>query len=136
IWLAEDGRKRWQALAAGTVCGLAISVKLVGAVWLLACALSTSRQMRNELLAFFAACAISFAVVVGPVSLAAPAEVWRQTISFQLHRPADGTVAILERLAAVFSLNSQPLQSAPVLGGPGLGGFPCGKPEARVEGVC
>src|SRR5262249_41497283 len=50
IWLAEDGRKRWQALAAGTVCGLAISVKLVGAVWLLACALSTSRQMRNELL--------------------------------------------------------------------------------------
>jgi len=133
IWLAEDGRKRWQALAAGTVCGLAISVKLVGAVWLLACALSTSRQMRNELLAFFAACAISFAVVVGPVSLAAPAEVWRQTISFQLHRPADGTVAILERLAAIFSLNSQLLKSALVVGGLALAASRVRNPERRGE---
>ena len=133
IWLAEDDRKRWQALAAGTVCGLAISVKLVGAVWLLACVLSTSRQMRRELLAFFAACAISFAVVVGPVSLTAPAEVWRQTISFQLHRPADGTVAILERLAAIFWLNSQLLKSALVVGGLALAASRARNPERRGE---
>jgi len=120
IWLAEDDRKRWQALAAGAVCGLAISVKLVGALWLLACALSTSRRMRKEWLTFLAACAIGFAIVVGPVSLAAPADVWRQVISFQLHRPADGTVAILDRLAAIFWLNGQLLASALVVGGLGF----------------
>ena len=117
IWLAEDDRKRWQALAAGAVCGLAISVKLVGAVWLLACAFSSSRQMRREWLAFLAGCAISFATVVGPVSLAAPAEIWRQTVSFQLHRPADGTVAILDRLAEIFWLNGQLLKSSLVVAG-------------------
>src|SRR5262249_58919945 len=120
IWLAEDDRKRWQALAAGAVCGLAISVKLVGALWLLACALSTSRRMRKEWLTFLAACAIGFAIVVGPVGLAAPADVWRQVISFQLHRPADGTVAILDRLTAIFRFDSQRRAASLVAAGPAL----------------
>jgi len=51
------------------------------------------------------------------VSLAAPAEIWRQTVSFQLHRPADGTVAILDRLAAIFWLDGQLLKSSLVVAG-------------------
>ncbi len=117
VWLAEASRKRWQALAAGALCGLAISVKLLGALWLLACALSTSQKMRREWLAFLAAAAISFAAVVSPLALAAPAEFFGQAISFQLHRPPDGPTNVLDRLAAIFWTKGQLLKFALVAGG-------------------
>ena len=117
VWLAEHDRNRWKMLAAGALCGVAISVKLLGVLWLLACVVSAPRQLRGQWLAFVAAAAISFVAIVGPVAAASPGDFLHQAVVFQLHRPADGPVTILGRAAAIFAWGGQLFKSPLVIGG-------------------
>ncbi len=132
-WLADMDRKRSKVIAAGAWCGLAISVKLLGGLWLLPCALAGARQTRREWLVFVATAGICVAAVTSPLALAAPAQFLGQAISFHLQRPADGPGTILNRLGAMFWMHGQWLKSALVVVGLALALSRARDPRARNE---
>ena len=133
VWLAQENGKRSRAVAAGVLCGAAISVKLVGVVWLVACAVSAWRGMRQRWPAFLGAAAVTAGALVGLVALRAPGAFFRQAISFQLHRPADGTISLVDRAAAMLWLDGQLPKSLLVLGGLVLAARRWREPARRGE---
>jgi hypothetical protein len=90
-------------LAAGTLCGFAVSVKLLGALWLVACLASLPRQRSHRDWILFAAAAVAtWFALAAPLALASPAGFFRQVVWFHAHRPPDGDLGTLVRLGAIF----------------------------------
>ena len=120
VWLAADEMypSRWRSVACGALCGLAASIKILGALWLLPCLLSRPHKMtRGDAVAFAAAAALVWTVVTGPLSLAAPASFVAQLISFHAHRPPDGTFGGVARLAEMFWMRGLSLDSSLIVCG-------------------
>jgi hypothetical protein len=92
-----------RALISGALCGFAASVKMTGGLWLVACLLSQPhRRSRTGLAVLIASAAAVWAALACPAFVASPASFIEQVIWFHAHRPPDGTVGRLDRLAAMF----------------------------------
>ncbi len=104
-WLAEPraGREEPRWLLAGVFFGLAISVKVLGGIWLFAALLSRSPwpDWRAHL-GLVLAVAGTVALLVGPFILQAPSEFFSQVFVFHALRPADGDLSQLGRLHELF----------------------------------
>jgi 4-amino-4-deoxy-L-arabinose transferase-like glycosyltransferase len=107
LWLAppESGREeRWWILA-GVIFGLAISVKLVGGIWLIAALLSrplsSTWNVRPQAFVLFAAGG-AIALLWGPFMLQAPSEFFSHVFYYQAMRPADGDLNHMGRLYELF----------------------------------
>ena len=117
VWLGRDGKEEgrrpsWM-LASGALCGLAISVKLLGALWLVACLASRPRQgSRGDWILLAAAAAATWFGLVAPLALTAPADFFRQVVSFHAHRPPDGDLETVVRLGAIFWRQGRLLESS------------------------
>lgn len=101
VWLEppREGRawRRW--LVAGTLFGVAISVKVLGGIWLFAALLSRSpRPSWKAHGGLVLAAGATVALLVGPFLLTAPSEFFSQVFLFQSLRPADGELSRLARL--------------------------------------
>jgi len=119
-WLSdgESAQTRSRAIASGVLCGVATTVKMWGALWLLACLFSRPRyRSRVDRVAFVVAAAMTFVLLAFPLAVAAPKSFLSQDILFHLLRPADGPVSWLDRLGAVFWVHSQLPKSLLVVGG-------------------
>jgi 4-amino-4-deoxy-L-arabinose transferase-like glycosyltransferase len=104
-WLGgkDEDRRGWRVLAAGTLCGFAVSVKLLGGLWLVACLASLPRQRSHrDWILFAAAAAATWFALAAPLALASPAGFFRQVVWFHAHRPPDGDLGTLVRLGAIF----------------------------------
>lgn len=101
LWLAppreEQRRSVW--LLAGALFGVALSVKVLGGIWLFAALLSRSPQPSWRAHAsLILATAATLALLVGPFFLVAPSEFIADILTFQSLRPGDGELSRLARL--------------------------------------
>jgi hypothetical protein len=106
IWLgrAENRFDRFKVISAGVLCGVALSIKLWGALWFASCLLSLSRdRWREEALAFVPAALVTWALLLVPLGVLAPEQFFSQGMSFHLHRPPDGTSLRAARVGEMFS---------------------------------
>ena len=89
VFLERQGRRA--AMWTGVLLGLAVSMKLTGAVFLvsvLIVALFVERARRTDLAAIAASCVATAVVIMGPfIVLAGPRTFFSQVISAQLDRP-------------------------------------------------
>jgi glycosyl transferase family 87 len=101
VWLdsPEDGRaSRWW-LWAGVLCGLAISVKVLGGIWLVAALLSRSpRAAWRSQLGLALTAGVTVLLLVGPFVAASPSRFLEDVFLFQSLRPGDGESNRLARL--------------------------------------
>lgn len=89
---------RW-IWVAGALAGAAVSIKLWAVIWIAGALWGLSTfATRRQLIHFIGAVAVSWAVIVLPFALQAPAAFFTQTGLFHAWRPPDG---ITERLARV-----------------------------------
>jgi hypothetical protein len=104
-WLAEprSGREEPKWLLAGVFFGLAISVKVLGGIWLFAALLSRSPwpDWRAHLGLVLTVAGV-LALLVGPFVLQAPSEFFSQVFVFHALRPADGDLSQLGRMHELF----------------------------------
>ncbi|HZH15018.1 MAG TPA: glycosyltransferase 87 family protein [Archangium sp.] len=101
VWLdaPEDGRASRAWLWAGALCGLAISVKVPGGIWLAAALLSRSpRSAWRSQLGLALAAGATVLLLVGPFVAAAPSRFLQDVFLFQSLRPGDGEPDRLARL--------------------------------------
>lgn len=97
-------RRRWLVLA-GVLGGLAVSIKLWAAVWVLGALWGVaSFSGRRGALLFLGGVVASFALVVSPFALASPAAFVEQVGLFHLWRPPDGLTSRLSRFEQIFAL--------------------------------
>jgi len=107
MWLVppESGRERTWWLVAGALFGLAVSVKLLGGIWLFAALLSRpltfSWDWRPQATLLVAA-GVAAGLILGPFFLQAPSELLSQVFFFQALRPADGDLNHMGRLYELF----------------------------------
>ncbi|MFL5348976.1 MAG: glycosyltransferase family 39 protein [Hyalangium sp.] len=104
-WLAEPraGREEPKWLLAGVFFGLAISVKVLGGIWLVAALLArTPWPDWRAHLGLVLTVAGTLALLVGPFALQAPSEFFSQVFLFHAMRPADGDLSQLGRLHELF----------------------------------
>lgn len=107
LWLSppDAGRERTWWVAAGALFGLAVSVKLLGGIWLFAALLSRplsfSWDWRPQAV-LLAAAAVMGMLLFAPFFLQAPSEFLSQVFFFQALRPADGDLNHLGRLYELF----------------------------------
>lgn len=95
-------RGRWRLVICGALCGFAASIKVTGALWLVACLLSLPRRRsRGHVVVFLASAAAAWIALAAPSLIVARASFIGQVIWFHMHRPPDGTVGRLARLAAM-----------------------------------
>jgi len=104
VWLEppREGRawRRW--LVAGALFGVAISVKVLGGIWLFAALLSRSpRPSWRAHVGLVLAAGATVALLVGPFVLNAPSEFFSQVFVFQSLRPGDGELDRLARLREI-----------------------------------
>jgi hypothetical protein len=107
VWLVPPrvGREKTWWFVAGVLFGLAVSVKLLGGIWLFAALLSRPlsfswdwRPQATLLLGTAAAVTL----IMGPFFLQAPSEFLSQVFFFQALRPADGDLNHMGRLYELF----------------------------------
>jgi Glycosyltransferase family 87 len=101
VWLDSpgDGRASRGWLWAGALCGLAISVKVLGGIWLAAALLSRSpRSAWRSQLGLALAAGATVLLLVGPFVAAAPSRFLQDVFLFQSLRPGDGESDRLVRL--------------------------------------
>lgn len=101
VWLEspEDGRESRRWLWAGVLCGLAISVKVPGGIWLVAALLSRShRSAWRSQLGLALAAGATVLLLVGPFVAASPSRFLGDVFLFQSLRPGDGEPSRLARL--------------------------------------
>lgn len=101
VWLdaSEDGRASRAWLGAGALCGLALSVKVLGGIWLAAALLSRSpRSAWRSQLGLALAAGATVLLLVGPFVAAAPSRFLQDVFLFQSLRPGDGEPDRLARL--------------------------------------
>lgn len=101
VWLDSpgDGRASRRWLWAGALCGLAISVKVLGGIWLAAALLSRSpRSAWRSQLGLALAAGATVLLLVGPFVAAAPSRFFQDVFLFQSLRPGDGEPDRLVRL--------------------------------------
>lgn len=97
-------RQRWLALA-GALGGLAISIKLWAAIWVLGGLWGVaSFAKRRGVALFLAGVLATFALVVLPFALASPTAFVEQVGLFHLWRPPDGITERLSRFEQIFAL--------------------------------
>jgi hypothetical protein len=104
-WLAEprSGREEPRWLLAGVFFGLAISVKVLGGIWLFAALLSRPPWPRwRAHVGMVLVAAGTVALLVGPFILHAPSEFFSQVFAFQVMRPPDGEQGQIERMHDLF----------------------------------
>ena len=107
LWLvpSPSGREERSWVLAGMLFGLAISVKLVGGIWLIAALLSrplsSTWNVRPQAFLLFA---VGGAVTLlwGAFLLQAPSEFFSQVFFYQALRPADGALSHMGRLHELF----------------------------------
>jgi 4-amino-4-deoxy-L-arabinose transferase-like glycosyltransferase len=88
VWLGAPSKR--SAWGAGAVLGYAVSVKLTGAVFVLAALSAVPKEDKKLAIHLLAAVALSAAVFLLPLALSAPNEFFSQVVLFHLHRPVDG----------------------------------------------
>lgn len=100
VWLVErPGVERPRWLLAGVLCGVAISVKVLGGIWLAAAVLSRfSRASWRAQVGLVLAAGATVAVLVGPFVVAAPSRFLADVLVFQSMRPGDGDLNRWSRL--------------------------------------
>ncbi len=104
-WLAEPraGREQPRWVLAGVCLGLAISVKVLGGIWLIAALLSRPPWPHWKLHAGLAlAAGGTVLLLVAPFVLQAPSEFFSQVFVFHAVRPPDGELSDLGRLHELF----------------------------------
>jgi hypothetical protein len=104
-WLAEprSGREEPRWLLAGMFLGLAISVKVLGGIWLFAALMSRPPwpNWRAHVGLLLAAVG-TVVVLVGPFFFKAPSEFISQVLVFHAIRPPDGALSQLGRMHELF----------------------------------
>jgi hypothetical protein len=105
LWLepprARRESPRW--LWAGVLCGLAISVKVLGGIWLVAALVSRSpRSAWREQLGLVLAAGATVLLLVSPFFAASPSRFLGDVLLFQSLRPGDGELDRLGRLHEIF----------------------------------
>ncbi|MCY1081662.1 ArnT family glycosyltransferase [Archangium lansingense] len=106
VWLdaPEDGRASRRWLWAGVLCGLAISVKVPGGIWLVAALLSRSpRSAWRSQLGLALAAGATVLLLVGPFVAASPSRFLEDVLLFQSQRPGDGAANRLDRLRDILN---------------------------------
>lgn len=107
LWLVPpvSGREERRWVLAGVLFALAVSVKLVGGIWLVAALLarplSSTWNVRPQAILLFAAGG-AIALLWGPFALQAPSEFFSQVFIYQALRPADGDLSHMGRLHELF----------------------------------
>jgi 4-amino-4-deoxy-L-arabinose transferase-like glycosyltransferase len=107
LWLipARSGREERRWVLAGVLFGLALSVKLVGGIWLIAALLSrplsSTWNVRPQAILLFAAGG-AVTLLWAPFLLQAPSEFFSQVFFYQALRPADGDLSHMGRLHELF----------------------------------
>ncbi|WP_224244981.1 glycosyltransferase family 39 protein [Hyalangium gracile] len=104
-WLAEprSGREEPRWLLAGVFFGLAISVKVLGGIWLFAALISRPPWPNwRAHLGLVLAAGGTVALLVGPFVWKAPTEFFSQVFMFHAMRPADGELSQLGRMHELF----------------------------------
>ena len=107
LWLvpSPSGREERRWVLAGVLFGLAISVKLVGGIWLIAALLSrplsSTWNVRPQAILLFAVGG-AITLLWGPFLLQAPSEFFSQVFYYQAMRPADGDLSHMGRLHELF----------------------------------
>ncbi len=95
---------RW-IWVAGALAGAAVSIKLWAVIWIAGAVWGLSAfATRRELLRFIGAAALSWAVIVLPFALQAPAAFFTQTGLFHAWRPPDGITDRLPRVEQLIAL--------------------------------
>src|SRR5262249_2175440 len=98
-----EGREPPRWLWAGVLCGVALSVKALGGIWLVAALLSYSpRSEWRAQLGLFLMAGVSVLVLVGPFLVASPSDFLGGLLLFQAQRPGDGALDRLTRLQEMF----------------------------------
>jgi hypothetical protein len=105
VWLVRPGPEArgrpW--LWAGVLGGVALSVKVLGGLWLAAALLSRpSRSTWREPLGFVLAAGATVLLLVGPFLAASPSGFIGDVLLFQFQRPGDGSLGWFERLQEIF----------------------------------
>ncbi|MDP2276429.1 MAG: hypothetical protein Q8K32_37160 [Archangium sp.] len=96
--------RRW-VWVAGALAGAAVSIKLWAVIWVAGAVWGLSTFVtRREFLQFIGAAALSWAVIVLPFALQAPAAFVTQTGLFHAWRPPDGMTARLPRVEQILAL--------------------------------
>ncbi len=96
--------RRW-IWVAGALAGAAVSIKLWAVIWVAGALWGLSTfATRRELLQFIGAAALSWAVIVLPFALQAPAAFVTQTGLFHAWRPPDGMTERLPRVEQIIAL--------------------------------
>ncbi len=101
VWLepSREGREWARWLMAGALFGVAISVKVLGGIWLFSALLSRPpRPSWRAHAGLVLAAGGTVALLVGPFLLTAPSEFFSQVFLFQSLRPGDGELNRLARL--------------------------------------
>lgn len=110
-----EAQPRWMFVA-GALGGLALSIKVWAAVWLLggAWAAFSLGQLRRYVLA----AVVSFVAILAPFALAAPSAFVEQVLLFHAWRPPDGLTERLPRLEQIVSVRhlASPLLAALTVG--------------------
>lgn len=97
-------RTRWIWIS-GALAGAAVSIKLWALIWIAGALWGLSTfATRRELLQFIAAAALSWAIIVLPFALQAPAAFFTQTGLFHAWRPPDGITERLPRVEQIVAL--------------------------------
>jgi hypothetical protein len=119
VWLGASARDRaaWRALGAGALCGFAMSIKLTGALWVVAALAAGAPKPRRNLFVFAAAATVAFLVLVAPLALSDLDRFFEQVVSFQLHRPPDGASSLLSRWRGMFTARGLILDSSLIVCG-------------------
>jgi hypothetical protein len=114
VWLGTSARDRasWRALAAGALGGFAISIKLTGAVWLVAALAASPLKPRRTLFIFAGAATVALLVLVAPFASSDLDGFFAQVVSFQMHRPPDGASSLLSRWRGMFTARGLILDSS------------------------
>lgn len=105
LWLQPPGEgrvgPRW--LWAGVLCGVAISVKVLGGIWLVAALLShPPRSAWRAQLGLLLVAGATVLLLVGPFLTASPSRFLGDVLLFQSLRPGDGELDRLGRLHEIF----------------------------------
>jgi 4-amino-4-deoxy-L-arabinose transferase-like glycosyltransferase len=113
LWVLSLGAKRLngstQCLLAGLLAGIAITTKLWGALFLLACLMFPPRELRWPRAYLLSGTVLASVALVTPFALAAgPSHLFQQVVSFQLERPPDGEGSALARLGEMLAAEPRP----------------------------
>jgi hypothetical protein len=103
VWLSHrlERQPSW-ALLAGLLLGFALLLKSWAALWALGCVASWPERRRETLVSL--AIGIAFAaVLLVPFAIAAPRDLFEQTVLFHFRRPPDGIVPSSARLRPILS---------------------------------